>query len=123
MPRKVGLQFREAGKVLAQHGDDAPEPEPKKRREDGDGEFQKLVTKFSRHLQARRREWFRTAARNGDPVSSGRESLSRDRSRTHREHIASGLRRFAWFAFRVRCNAWSGRAHRDRARDARNGAS
>ena len=63
MPRsKVGLQFREAGRVLAQHSDDAPEPEPKKRREDGDGEFQKLVTKFSRRLVKRQ---FRTQARKG----------------------------------------------------------
>jgi hypothetical protein len=54
------LQFRDAGKVLAQHGDDAPEP--KKRREDGDGEFQKLVAKFSRRLVKRQ---FRTQARKG----------------------------------------------------------
>ena len=60
-PRKVGLQFREAGKVLAQHGDD-PEPEPKKRREAGDGEFQKLAAKFSRRLVTRQ---FRTQARKG----------------------------------------------------------
>jgi hypothetical protein len=65
MSRKIGVQFRDAGKVLAQHGDDAPEPEPKKRREDGDGDFQKLAAKFSRHLKARRRERFRTAARKG----------------------------------------------------------
>jgi hypothetical protein len=56
------LQFRDAGKVLAQHGDDAPEPEPKKRREEGDGEFQKLVAQFSRRLVKRQ---FRTAARKG----------------------------------------------------------
>jgi hypothetical protein len=64
MPRKVGLQFRDAGKVLAQHGDDDPEPEPerKKRREDGDGEFQKLVGKFSRHLLEHQ---FRTQAKEG----------------------------------------------------------
>ncbi|MBV8577308.1 MAG: hypothetical protein JOZ58_19990 [Acetobacteraceae bacterium] len=48
--------------MLAQHGDDAPEPEPKKRREDGDGEFQKLVAKFSRHLIERQ---FRTQAKEG----------------------------------------------------------
>jgi hypothetical protein len=62
MSRKVGLQFRDAGKVLTQHGDDAPEPEPKKRREDGDGEFQKLVAIFSRRLVTRQ---FRTQARKG----------------------------------------------------------
>lgn len=61
-PRKVGLQFREAGKVLAQHGDDDPEQEPKKRREDGDGEFQKLVATFSRRLVKRQ---FRTQAKKG----------------------------------------------------------
>jgi hypothetical protein len=58
------LQFRDAGKVVAQHGDDAPEPEPKKRREDGDGEFQKLVAKFSRRLAKRQ---FRTQAKKGLP--------------------------------------------------------
>lgn len=56
------MQFRDAGKVVAQHGDDAPEPEPKKRREDGDGEFQKLVAKFSRHLLEHQ---FRTQAKEG----------------------------------------------------------
>jgi hypothetical protein len=56
------LQFRDAGKVVAQHGDDAPEPEPKKRREDGDGEFQNLVAKFSRHLLEHQ---FRTQAKEG----------------------------------------------------------
>ena len=61
-PRQVGLQFREAGKVLGQHGNNAPEPEPKKRREDGDGEFQKLVAKFSRHLLEHQ---FRTQAKKG----------------------------------------------------------
>jgi hypothetical protein len=56
------LQFRDAGKVVAQHGDDAPEPEPKKRREDGDSGFQKLAAKFSRHLIEHQ---FRTQAKEG----------------------------------------------------------
>jgi hypothetical protein len=51
-----------AAVAVARRDPDAPEPEPKKRREDGDGGFQKLVARFSRHLL---RHQFRTQARDG----------------------------------------------------------
>jgi hypothetical protein len=56
--------FRAAAQMLL--GDDAPQPiKPKKRREDGDGDFHKLAAKFLRRLKARRFERFRTAAWKG----------------------------------------------------------
>ena len=62
--RPITRLFRAAGQILL--GDDAPQPiEPKKRREDGDGDFHKLAAKFLRRLKARRFEWFRTAAWKG----------------------------------------------------------
>ena len=56
--------FRAAWQTLL--GDAAPQPiEPKKRREDGDGDFRKLAAKFLWRLKARQFERFRTAAWNG----------------------------------------------------------
>src|SRR5271170_2459904 len=55
--------FRAAGQTLLDAGDGPQPDEPKKRRDDGDGEFQTPAAKFSRHLKARRLKRLRTAAR------------------------------------------------------------
>ncbi len=58
----IATAWRAAQRALTQP-DDEPEPdEPKKRREDGDGEFQKLMARFARHLKARKLEQFRKVA-------------------------------------------------------------